>query len=114
MGQCNYLPPVLAINLIRTSVFQEFPFAIPCVNAAFRESSLSTYAVGKAGVRFSVRKECRNDALNIIVIAEYDFDAEIPEDVELKVEAITPESNPEYYAQRGRQAALPERCVPVP
>ncbi len=69
-------------------------------NAAFRESSLSTYAVGKAGVRFSVRKECRNDALNIIVIAEYDLDAEIPEDVELKVEAITPESNPKYYAQR--------------
>ncbi len=67
----------------------------------FQENSLSTYAVGRTEVRtFSVRKECRNDALNIIVIAEYNLDAEIPEEAELKVEAITPESNPEYYARR--------------
>ena len=69
-------------------------------SAGFRESIPSTYAVGKAEPRnFSVRKECRIDALNIIVIAEYDLGAEIPEEAELKVEAITPESNPEYYAQ---------------
>lgn len=70
-------------------------------SAGFEDSSLSTYAIGKTEPKtFSVRKECRNDALNIIVIAEYNLDAEIPEDAELKVEAITPESNPEYYAQR--------------
>ncbi len=64
----------------------------------FKADSLSTYMIGREAV--SLRKECRNEALNIIVIAEYGPEAEIPTNAELKAEEITPESDPEHYAQR--------------
>ncbi len=65
---------------------------------SFKANRLSTYMIGAAVA--GVRKECRNDELNITVIAEYGPEAELPKEAELKVEAITPEIDPEHYAQR--------------
>ncbi len=65
---------------------------------SFNADGLSTYMIGREDV--SLRKECRNEALNIIVVAKYGPEAEIPEEAELKAEEITPETDPEHYAQR--------------
>ncbi|HBA48074.1 MAG TPA: hypothetical protein DCZ91_09820 [Lachnospiraceae bacterium] len=68
------------------------------IAVSFKSNRLSAYMIGAAVTGF--RKECRNDELNITVIAEYGPEAELPKEAELKVEAITPETDPEHYAQR--------------